>query len=79
MKWPGYSLDELQSLLERTDMLIENEKKILQENVREVKAVRDTSKTVTRKVLSALSYVDYLMIGLTVFRKLRSVVTRFRK
>lgn len=78
-KWNGFSLEELKARQAVNDKRIELCKADLENSFAALKASGNTVKTISGKVFSALSYMDYVVLALTVIRKVRSLITRFRK
>lgn len=76
--WRGYTLEELrtQRVVTQARILIErNRLELAYSNVRERRA-RD--KSVIRRVLGALTAVDYAVMGIGVAKRLMSIISHFK-
>lgn len=69
-KWRGYTFEELQDQRILTDARITIQKNLLEDRFRALRPGGNTGST-TRKVFSALGYLDYIMLGAALFRKIR--------
>lgn len=74
-RWRGYSFDELQDQILITDARIEVRKKKLAEKVGELRASTEQSQPVS----GAIKAFRYIKTGVAAFRKIRMLISRFRK
>lgn len=77
-KWRGYTLEEIQDERIVNDARIEIQKTIIEDDF---KSLRNggSLKESGRKLLSAFNYIDYITLGITIFRKLRPILAFFRR
>lgn len=78
-KWKGYTLDELQHQRTVNDARILVQKMALEHQINVMQTTRKRDKSIAQKILSALSYVDYAVLGITLARKVASIVSHLRK
>lgn len=78
-KWKGYTLEELQHQRTVNDARILVQKMALKHRIDALQATRQRDKNVVQKMLSALNYVDYAVLGLTLARKVASILSHLRK
>ncbi len=78
-KWKGYTLDELQHQRTINDARILVQKMALKHQIDRLQTTRKRDKGVFQKMLSALSYVDYAVLGITLARRVASIISRLRK
>lgn len=77
-RWRGYSLDELQEQIVVNDVRIMMQKKALLEKVDGLKFKASNAKASTA-FTTAYKYIDYIVLGITLLRKLIPFFSRFRK
>lgn len=76
-KWKGYSFEQLQDQRILNDARIAIQKTVIEEDVKNIKRVN--FKDSSRRLFSALGYMDYIMLGITLVRKLRPVFKFFKR
>ena len=51
----------------------------IQYDIKALRTARSNNKSTFKKLFSALSYVDYIVMGITLIRKLRPLFKAFKK
>lgn len=76
--WRGYTLDQLRTQRVLTETMIYVETERLKNNISALQSRRQQGKSIYKKVLGALSYVDYAVLAIGVIRRVRSIASRLR-
>lgn len=78
-RWQGYTLNELQAQKAINDARIMVQKLALEHQFNSLKTRRERGQGMFSRMLSALTYVDYAVLGVTLVRRIASIVSRFKK
>lgn len=78
-KWNGYTLEQLQDEKLLNDARIDIQKMRLKKKLQSFGNNVGGGKGVTKKIFSALDYVDYIVLGMVILRKLKPLLSIFRK
>lgn len=78
-RWRGYTLDELRTQRVLTQARIIVEKSRLRSNVNTLRVKRNGERNTFKKIVNALSAVDYAVLALGVVRKVGSIVSHLRR
>ena len=78
-RWQGYTLNELQEQKTINDARIMVQKLALEHQFQTLKTTRQREKGMFSRMLNALTYVDYAVLGVTLVRRIASIVSRFKK
>lgn len=77
-KWRGYSFDELQDQRILNDARIAIQKSVLEDRFKALKP-GGMAKEASKGIFAALGYMDYVMLAISVFRKIRPLLRLFRR
>lgn len=77
-RWRGYTLDQLRTRRALTQACIIVEKNRLTSVVNTLKVKRTTRKDTFKKIINALSAVDYAVLAVGIVRRVSSIVSFFR-
>ena len=77
--WKGYNFDEIREQIVLNDARIMIQKIKIQDDIKALRTARSNNKSTFKKLFSALSYVDYIVMGITLIRKLRPLFKAFKK
>ena len=75
-KWRGYTFDELQEQILVNDIRIEIQKKRIEKRAEPIRQIGKSGKNIVSTAFSFLDYFDYIRLGFTVIRKVRSLFKR---
>lgn len=77
--WKGYTLAELQAQRQLNDEYIDAQKERIVHEYNVIKAGRENQSGTFRKMLGALSYIDYAVLGVSAVKRITSLVKLFRR
>lgn len=77
--WRGYTLAELRELQVKNDARILVQKIAITCQYNDLRDCRMQTRNTLRKILNALSYVDFAVLGYTVSRRLVSIMAKLRR
>lgn len=77
--WKGYTLDQLQENLLLTDTRIMLRKKALQAGIKDIQETAAGGTDIPDTFSKVLRYLDYVALAVTLIRKIRPIIARFRK
>lgn len=79
-RWPGYTLEELRAQKAINDSRIDVEKHDIQRALEILKSKQQTNNgSIFKKILGALTYVDYAVMGITLIKKIAGIAGHFRR
>lgn len=78
-RWRGYTLDQLQAQRSINDARIMVQKIALKHEFDSLKTSRKRDTGIFNKVINALGYVDYAVLGISLARRVSSIISHFRK
>lgn len=78
-EWRGYTLDELQEQQIITDARIMMQKKALVKKVDSLKSNAAGDTAAMKKMSTVVTYIDYFMFAVSLFRKIIPYISRWRK
>lgn len=77
-RWRGYTLDELQTQRSINDARIMVQKISLSHELASLRTGQSARRGIFKKMVGALGYVDYAVLGVMALRRISSIISRFR-
>lgn len=74
--WQGYTMNELKQLRIENEADIETQKKLFLNRFNLFNSFRNKNKAIAGNVMTLMGYMDYIALGITLFRKLRKIFAK---
>lgn len=78
-KWRGYTLDQLrtQRVLTQTSIIVEKNR--LNSMIETLRSKRNSERNTFKKIINALSAMDYAVLAFGIIRKVSSILSHMRR